>query len=61
MSSSRNGSGSDAVESGHSGSIGDIVDSSCKKVVKEIVKEINENVVFMYDQLFGIGKDMELL
>jgi len=50
MTSTSNRSASDAVEYGRSGNIGDIVDSSCKQVIKEIVKEVNENMAILYAQ-----------
>lgn len=58
--SNNNGGG---LGSGHGsgGSIEILVDNSCKQVIKEIVKEINENMAFLYAQLSRLGKDMELL
>lgn len=61
MALASNGSGSNTVEYGGSGNIGDIVDSSCKKFIKKIVKKINENMGVLYAQQYGLCKDMELL
>lgn len=61
MDSTGNGSGNDTTKFGRSGNIEDIVDSSCKQLIKEIVKEISESIAVLYAQLSSLGKDMELL
>lgn len=60
MASTSNGSGG-KTGSGCSRNIEGLVDSSCKKVVKGIVKEINENKEFFYVQFSGLDEDIELL
>jgi len=58
------GSGHGSFGAGHGlgpERIENLVESSCKQVVKDIVEEINENMVVIYAQLSRLGKDMELL
>jgi len=50
---SSHGTGHESVES--------VVEISCKQVVKDIIKELNENVAVIYARLFGLGKDWELM
>lgn len=56
MASAGNRSGG-RTGSGHSRNIEGLVDSSCKQVIKEIVKEINDNMGILYAQLLGLNKD----
>jgi len=42
-----NGGGT-GLGNGSGGGIKSLVDSSCKKVIKEVVKEINENTTILY-------------
>lgn len=68
MSFARNGSGGGlglgSSGSGHGAghrSVENLVESYCKQVVRDIIKEYNENMVVIYAQLSGFGKDLELL
>lgn len=58
MASASNGSDNCVEDSGNNRGFGEIVDNSCKQVVKDIVKEINDNMAILFAQLSGLGKGM---
>jgi len=43
------------------GGVKSLFESYCKQVVKDIVKEFNENMVVIYAQLSDLYKDLELM